>query len=96
VRFPERTCVGCRAVVPLDPDGRRAMVRVVVDGPRLRVDPRGRLPGRGAWVHRRVSCLASAIARGGFARSLRRKVEAVSPEALRERAGAAGVSFSED
>ncbi|HXF57889.1 MAG TPA: YlxR family protein [Actinomycetota bacterium] len=66
-RPPERTCVGCR--------GRAAkaeLLRVVrtPDG-RVAVDPSGRLPGRGAYVHRREACVERAGRRGALARALR-------------------------
>jgi predicted RNA-binding protein YlxR (DUF448 family) len=67
---PQRTCVGCRAVVP-----QGTVVRVVVDGAgRAIVDAARRLPGRGAWVHGTRPCVEAAI-RGGLARSFRRKVD---------------------
>ena len=67
---PMRTCVGCRAVVPQD-----TVVRVVVDrAGRAVIDEARRLSGRGAWVHRVRSCVEGA-ARGGLARSFRRKVD---------------------
>jgi predicted RNA-binding protein YlxR (DUF448 family) len=34
-------------------------------------DPRGRLPGRGAWVHPVVGCVELAERRRAFARALR-------------------------
>lgn len=68
-RAPQRTCVGCRAVVP-----QHQLVRLVFDGPRLVVDAARVRPGRGAYVHAAASCLASA-GRGGIARSLRRAVQ---------------------
>jgi len=38
----------------------------------LRVDPRRRLPGRGAWLHESSACLDQAEKRRVFARALRR------------------------
>ena len=48
---PQRTCVGCREVLP-----KRKMVRLVktVDG--VQIDPTGKLPGRGAYLHDRRDC----------------------------------------
>lgn len=79
---PVRTCVGCRRR-----DERSALLRVVLtaaqaditsatrgDGAaRLRVtpDPRGRLPGRGAWLHPSQACFDQAVRRRAFARALR-------------------------
>ena len=63
---PVRTCVGCR--------GRAAktdLLRVVADGGRLVPDPAGRLPGRGASVHRDLRCVDLAEKRRAFPRALR-------------------------
>ena len=74
---PERTCVGCRQVAL-----REQLVRLVrepaPDGvvPRVRVDPTGSAPGRGAWLHPDASCLDLALRRGGLARSFRGRVDA--------------------
>lgn len=38
----------------------------------LRVDPRRRLPGRGAWLHESSACLDQAEKRRVFPRALRR------------------------
>ncbi|HJL24314.1 MAG TPA: DUF448 domain-containing protein [Polyangiaceae bacterium LLY-WYZ-15_(1-7)] len=77
-RGPVRTCAGCRSAQPA-----AAMVRlaVVPEAPWLVPDPKGRLGGRGVWVHPRPACLQAAARKGGFARSLRRKVT-VDPAAL--------------
>jgi predicted RNA-binding protein YlxR (DUF448 family) len=73
-RHPHRTCVGCRTIV-----SQETVVRVVVDGAgRVIVDEARRQHGRGAWVHRARPCVEGA-ARGGLARSFRRKVD---PKAL--------------
>ena len=63
---PQRTCVGCRAVVP-----RAELLRIAaVDGVAT-PDPQRRLPGRGANVHRDVHCLELAVRRRSLQRSLR-------------------------
>ncbi|MGN0102190.1 YlxR family protein [Dietzia sp. CH92] len=65
---PIRTCVGCRG---RDSDSR--LLRIVHD-PRtaaLSPDPRRRASGRGAWVHRDERCIATALDRRAFIRSLR-------------------------
>ena len=73
---PQRTCVGCRQV-----DAKAHLRRVVLDGAGRLVTqepgaPRARrtLPGRGAYVHDVEKCLLTALTRGGFERSFRRKV----------------------
>lgn len=79
-----RTCVGCRR---RDEQSRLLRVVVVGDGiARKRVfvaqpDPTGRMPGRGAYVHRDLTCGQAAVQRRAFGRALRTsgelKVDAV-------------------
>jgi uncharacterized protein len=92
---PLRTCVGCGARG--EPG---AMVRFVLDGGGVRLDPScfgagPKAPGRGAHAHARPSCLRAA-AQKGFARSFRRPVRA-SAEALADgvRSGALGRAFAQ-
>lgn len=65
---PIRTCVGCRR---RDNDSR--LLRIVHDPQTasLSPDPRRRAVGRGAWVHRDERCIATALDRKAFIRSLR-------------------------
>jgi predicted RNA-binding protein YlxR (DUF448 family) len=70
-----RTCVGCRRR-----DVRSALLRVVAErddtGEHVAsvvVDPRLRLPGRGAWLHPTAECLDLAVRRKAFGRALRVK-----------------------
>ena len=74
---PRRTCVGCG-----DADDALALRRLRLDGARVVVDARGRLGGRGAWLHPAVRCLAQAVKRRAFARAFRAAVE-VDESALR-------------
>src|SRR5512142_1730796 len=62
---PQRTCVGCREVLP-----KRKMVRIVktVDG--VQMDPTGKLPGRGAYLHDRRDCWERGL-RGALAHALK-------------------------
>jgi predicted RNA-binding protein YlxR (DUF448 family) len=64
---PERTCVGCRAKAP-----KGDLLRLVrrSDGV-VAVDPVGAAPGRGAYVHRDMGCVAAALRRGSLGRALR-------------------------
>ncbi|MFZ4504898.1 MAG: YlxR family protein [Microbacteriaceae bacterium] len=64
---PVRTCIGCRTR-----DDRASLVRVVLAGSTVVVDPTATAPGRGAWVHPTADCVNNAVSRGGFARSFRR------------------------
>jgi predicted RNA-binding protein YlxR (DUF448 family) len=66
-REPERTCVTCRM-----PAGKRELLRIVRSpSGEVRVDPSGRAPGRGAYVHRDAACARGALERGALARALR-------------------------
>ncbi|HEX6447442.1 MAG TPA: YlxR family protein [Streptosporangiales bacterium] len=63
---PRRTCVGCRGNA-----AKKDLLRVVVTGGGLAPDPRGRLPGRGAYLHPALVCLELAVRRRAFPRALR-------------------------
>ena len=75
---PVRTCVGCRAT-----DEQAHLVRLVADGAgRILFDVPRRQPGRGAYVHERRECVGEMVGRGALARSLRRKIQAVTSDGL--------------
>lgn len=76
---PERTCVGCR-----EPAGKRSLLRFVrsPDGT-VRPDPTGSASGRGAYVHRRATCVDAALARGALGRALRTGLDAEGAARLR-------------
>lgn len=48
---PQRTCVGCREVLP-----KRTMIRIVRTTGGVQIDPTGKLAGRGAYLHDRSEC----------------------------------------
>jgi predicted RNA-binding protein YlxR (DUF448 family) len=48
---PQRTCVGCREVLP-----KRKMIRLVRTSDGVQIDPTGKLAGRGAYLHDRREC----------------------------------------
>ncbi|MEN0065541.1 MAG: DUF448 domain-containing protein [Myxococcota bacterium] len=78
-RTAVRQCIGCR-----DRTDRDALVRLVAspDG-QLVVDLKGRLPGRGAWLHARASCIAAVIAKPhGLNRTLRQRMDVSQLEAI--------------
>lgn len=49
--LPQRTCVGCREVLP-----KRSLIRIVRSPQGIVIDPSGKLAGRGAYLHDRRQC----------------------------------------
>lgn len=74
---PIRTCVGCRESLP-----KRALIRLVRTPEGVFVDPSGRRPGRGAYLHDRRACWESALKRGGLAKALRVELTPADRERL--------------
>ncbi|MET8948517.1 YlxR family protein [Streptomyces sp. NPDC004542] len=75
---PERTCVGCRERM-----AKTALLRIVAVEDACVPDPRGTLPGRGAYVHPALVCLDQAVRRRAFTRALRAP-GALDTKALRQ------------
>ncbi|MEU2560110.1 YlxR family protein [Streptomyces longispororuber] len=63
---PERTCVGCR-----ERAAKSELLRIVAIEGACVPDPRGTLPGRGAYVHPALVCLDLAVRRRAFPRAFR-------------------------
>ena len=63
--IPQRTCVGCRQVLP-----KRSLIRIVRTSEGVRIDPTGKVPGRGAYLHDQRSCWNEGL-RGSLAKALR-------------------------
>jgi predicted RNA-binding protein YlxR (DUF448 family) len=53
---PQRTCVGCRQVLP-----KRTMIRIVRTPDGVKIDPIGKAAGRGAYLHQDRSCWERAM-----------------------------------
>jgi len=53
---PQRTCVGCREVLP-----KRALIRIVKSPEGVKVDVTGKAHGRGAYLHDERSCWEKGI-----------------------------------
>ncbi len=62
---PQRTCVGCREVLP-----KRSLIRIVRSAEAIRVDPTGKMAGRGAYLHDRRSCWERGL-KGALAHALK-------------------------
>lgn len=73
---PQRTCVGCRETL-----AKRALIRVVRSPEGVRVDRSGKLPGRGAYLHDRVSCWERGL-KGALANALKTTLSTEEREAL--------------
>jgi predicted RNA-binding protein YlxR (DUF448 family) len=74
--IPQRTCVGCREVLP-----KRNLIRITrgVDG--VAIDPSGKAQGRGAYLHDMRSCWAKAL-KGPLAAALRTTISDVDRRTL--------------
>ncbi|MER5200255.1 YlxR family protein [Streptomyces sp. NPDC002755] len=75
---PERTCVGCR-----ERAAKTGLLRIVAIKDACVPDPRGTLPGRGAYLHPAPVCLDQAVRRRAFTRALRAP-GALDTKALRQ------------
>jgi predicted RNA-binding protein YlxR (DUF448 family) len=62
---PQRTCVGCREVLP-----KRTLIRIVRTVEAVQIDPTGKLAGRGAYLHNQRSCWERGM-KGGLAHALK-------------------------
>ena len=62
---PQRTCVGCREVLP-----KRTLIRIVRLPDGVQVDPTGKQAGRGAYLHDRKACWERAL-KGALAQALK-------------------------
>ena len=63
--IPQRTCVGCRKVLP-----KRSLLRLVRQPEGVLVDPTGKLAGRGAYLHNVRHCWEEGL-KGPLAHSLK-------------------------
>lgn len=62
---PQRTCIGCREVL-----AKRTLIRIVRGPDAVYVDPSGKMPGRGAYLHDRRSCWERGL-KGALANALK-------------------------
>jgi hypothetical protein len=73
---PQRTCVGCRKVLP-----KRSLIRIVRTPDGVLVDLKGKLPGRGAYLHDRRYCWEKGM-RGALAHDLKTELTQSDRETL--------------
>jgi predicted RNA-binding protein YlxR (DUF448 family) len=62
---PQRTCVGCHTILP-----KRSLVRLVRTPEGVLIDPGGKHPGRGAYLHNRQACWEKGL-KGSLAHALK-------------------------
>ena len=62
---PQRTCVGCREVLP-----KRRLIRIVRTTEGVQVDPTSKMAGRGAYLHDRRECWERGL-KGALANALK-------------------------
>lgn len=74
---PQRTCVACRQV-----EGKRALIRIVRTADGVRVDPTGKVAGRGAYLHPVQSCWAIILRGNRVDQALRTKLSAADRQLL--------------
>ena len=63
--IPQRTCVGCKEVLP-----KRSMIRIVRSPQGVLIDPTGKLSGRGAYLHELRKCWENGL-KGALANALK-------------------------
>lgn len=63
--LPQRTCIGCREVLP-----KRLLIRIVRTPDGIDIDPTGKIAGRGAYLHNKHSCWVQGL-KGSIAHALR-------------------------
>ena len=76
--IPQRTCVGCRETL-----AKQTLTRIVRTPDGVQIDLTGRLSGRGAYLHNRVSCWEKAL-KGALANALRTKLTTEERDVLKE------------
>ena len=75
---PQRTCVGCREVLP-----KRTMIRIVRTSEGVQVDLTGKLAGRGAYLHDRRECWERGL-KGALPNALKTTLKHEEREKLEE------------
>ena len=75
---PQRTCVGCREVLP-----KRKMIRLVKTSDGVQIDPTGKLAGRGAYLHDRRDCWERSL-KGALGHALKTSLTEVDRARLEE------------
>lgn len=75
--IPQRTCIGCREV-----NEKKTLIRIVRSPEGVCIDPTGRMPGRGAYLHETKDCWEKALKRGALGRALKADITPAEMEIL--------------
>ena len=75
--IPQRTCIGCREV-----NEKKTLIRVVKSPDGVCIDPTGRMPGRGAYLHDSKECWEKALKRGALDRALKTEISEADMKTL--------------
>jgi hypothetical protein len=76
--IPKRTCVACREVL-----SKRTLIRIVRTANGVTIDSKGKMPGRGAYIHNKRSCWEIAL-KGSLGRALKSELSQDEREGLLE------------
>lgn len=76
---PQRTCIACRKT-----GGKRGLVRLVRTEEGVQIDPSGKQPGRGAYLHPAKECWRVALEGNRIQQALRSKLSAENRQMLAE------------
>ncbi len=76
--IPQRTCVGCRKVL-----AKRELVRLVRTDQGIKLDPTGKMNGRGAYLHLQVECWEAGL-KGSLAHALKTELNETDRLMLKE------------
>ena len=76
--IPQRTCVGCRETL-----AKQTLTRIVRTPDGVKIDLRGKLSGRGAYLHNQRECWDKAL-KGALASALRTKLTTEERSVLEE------------
>ena len=76
--IPQRTCVGCRETL-----AKQGLTRIVRGPDGVQVDLTGKISGRGAYLHNRVSCWEQGL-KGKLASALKTSLTTKERDALKE------------
>ena len=76
--IPQRTCVGCRTILP-----KRSLIRLVRQPEQVIIDLTGKMPGRGAYLHNARSCWEKGL-KGSLAHALKADFTPADTDRLRQ------------